>query len=382
MRHGKRLGITEPFLWRLVEVLVREMGAAYPELPNQREYLERMIRTEEERFESVLTTGLPRLEEALDRAAAANGIVPGDEAFRLYDTFGVPVDFIEDMATERKLRMDAAGFDRAMEAQKEKARAQSAFATSHPEGGSFDAVTEPLRGMADQFEGYTETRVQGIPVLAVLNEKGRPAAELAEGDTGYVALGRTPFYVESGGQVSDSGTLTTDSGTRAVVDGLVKAGTDRPRLHHVRVESGMLRERDLVNAEVDVTLRDATRRKHTATHLLHAALRTVLGSHVKQGGSLVSPDRLRFDFIHYEAMTREQLDEVERIVNAQIWRNTPVETEVRATEEAIIHLTKILDFNVWKSRVFAFGRRRGRKSRRCSGRHGPCGSGRSSARTG
>jgi alanyl-tRNA synthetase len=334
MRHGKKLGVTEPFLWRLVEVLVREMGAAYPELAAQRDYVERVIRTEEERFESVLTTGLPRLEEALDRAAAGNGTLPGDEAFRLYDTFGVPQDFIEDMAGQREVAFDEAGFKSAMDAQKEKARATHNFGIAATGDASLESATEPLRGTPDEFDGYTSTRVAGVPVLALLDENGAAAAVLKAGESGYVALARTPFYLEAGGQVSDSGTIAAESG-RAVVDGLVRAGAERPRLHHVRVEEGALHERDLVTAQVDDALRDATRRNHTATHLLHAALRTVLGAHVKQGGSLVSPDRLRFDFVHVAPVTPEQIDEIERIVNEQVWRNTPVQTEVRSTEEAI-----------------------------------------------
>jgi alanyl-tRNA synthetase len=336
MRHGKHLGIDEPFLWTLVGVLAGEMGDAYPEIREQRGYVERLIRAEEERFESVLTTGLPKLEEALDRAAAAGRGLPAAESFRLYDTFGVPRDFIEDMAEQRGVSFDAAGFQKAMEEQKEKARAGQAFGLAAAEGLSFDTATEPLRGTADRFEGYTDTRVQGAVVLAVLDEHGSVAEALGEGQSGFVALDRTPFYVESGGQVSDTGIIVGAAGAmRAVVQGLVKAGADRPRLHRVRVDAGELRPRDLVTAEVNEAARDATRRNHTATHLLHAALRQVLGSHVKQGGSLVSPDRLRFDFVHYEAMTPQQLEQVELLVNEQIWRNTPVRTEVKSTDEAI-----------------------------------------------
>ncbi len=336
MRHGKRLGVSEPFLWRLVAVLAKEMGGAYPELPSHREYIERIIGAEEERFESVLVTGLPRLEEVLDRAAASAGIIPGEEAFRLYDTFGVPRDFIEDMAEQRQVRFDTSGFERAMDAQKEKARSSHSFGVAEAGDESLATATEPLRGTPDEFDGYGSTRVAGIPVLGLLDAEGLNVEELREGDVGYVALGRTPFYVEAGGQVSDTGVLVNQSSTgQADVDALVRVGTDRPRLHHVRVASGAFRVRDLVTAEVDESSRDATRRNHTATHLLHAALRQVLGTHVKQRGSLVSPDRLRFDFAHYAPLTPIQLDEVERIVNAQIWRNTPVETQVRSTDEAI-----------------------------------------------
>jgi alanyl-tRNA synthetase len=335
MRHGKHLGMKEPFLHTLVKVLADQMGDAYPELQTQREYVERMILSEEQRFDTVLTTGLPRLEEVLDRSTAA-GILKGDEAFVLYDTFGVPKDFIQDMAEERKLTFDEAGFNRAMEAQKEKARAQSAFGTHAREASAFEEATERLRGTPDEFEGYHSTKVQGVPVLAILDEEAREVEALSAGQAGYLALGQTPFYVESGGQVSDRGVIEALSGDGfARVDGLVKAGTERPRLHHVVVERGQFRARDLVSAEVDEATRDAIRRNHTATHLLHAALRHVLGGHVKQSGSLVSPERLRFDFVHYAPVTPEQVEEIERLVNAQILRNTSVETEVRSTEEAM-----------------------------------------------
>ena len=336
MRHGKRLGMSEPFLYRLADVLVREMGAAYPEIGTQREYVERLIRTEEERFESVLTTGLPKLEELLDRAVSSGRVLAGDDAFRLYDTFGVPLDFIEDMAAERRVALDHDSFERAMEAQREKARAGHGFGAAGTNALPFEAATNPLRGTEDRFDGYTSTRATGVPLLAVLDEEGHALEALTEGQVGYLALGRTPFYIESGGQVSDTGLIVSESGGgRARVDGLVRAGSERPRLHRVRVESGVLRVRDLVTAAVDEDARSATRRNHTATHLLHAALRQVLGPHVKQGGSLVSRERLRFDFVHYEALTQEQLDEIERIVNVQIWLNSPVQTEVKSTDEAI-----------------------------------------------
>ncbi len=334
MRHGKRLGMTEPFLHRLVDVLVREMGGAYPDLIRQRDYVVRLILAEEERFESVLTTGLPRLEEALDRAAASSRVLPGDEAFKLYDTFGVPLDFIEDMAAERKVSLDHDAFERAMEAQRDKARAGHDFGAARAEGLEFEEATASLRGRPDTFDGYTSTRVEGTAVLAAIDEEGHRLEALTEGQVGYLALERTPFYLESGGQVSDTGTIAAAAG-QAKVDGLVRAGADKPRLHRVRVTRGVIREGDRVTAAVDDEARDATRRNHTATHLLHAALRQVLGSHVKQAGSLVSPDRLRFDVVHFAAITRAEIEEVERLVNAQICRNQPVVTEVRSTDEAI-----------------------------------------------
>jgi alanyl-tRNA synthetase len=335
MRHGKRLGLSEPFLHRLVDVLVAEMGGAYPELRSGRDYIVQVIRAEEERFEAVLTSGLPRLEDLLDRSAAGSHLVPGDEAFRLYDTFGVPLDFIEDLAGERHLAFDREGFEQAMEAQRQKARAKSAFEAGKAEGfAASPERDEILRAAGDRFEGYATTRVGDAEVLAVFSEDRREAREIAEGQAGYLALDRTPFYIEAGGQVSDNGRIATGAGT-AIVEGLVRGSADWPRLHRVRVASGVIRQSDRVTAEVDESVRGDTRRNHTATHLLHAALRQVLGGHVKQAGSLVAPDRLRFDFVHFSPVTRDQLDEIERIVNREITRNTPVVTEVKPTGEAI-----------------------------------------------
>jgi alanyl-tRNA synthetase len=337
MRHGKHLGLKEPFLWRLVEVLAAEMGDAYPDLRVGREMIEKTILAEEHRFEAVLTDGLPRLEAEIKAAlASANRTLSGEAAFRLYDTFGVPYDFIEDTAATHDVRVDKAGFDLAMEGQREKARAKSAFdgATKTDEFSGLD--DESLRSTGDQFEGYTSTRLPGIPVVALFDAKRKPVDALAAGQSGFAALARTPFYLESGGQVSDSGQLVNEAtGATATVEGLVRIRPGLPRAHRVSVSHGTLRTRDIVTAEVDVPLRDATRRNHTATHLLHAALRKVLGGHVKQAGSLVAPDRLRFDFVHFQAVTQDELERIEQIVNEQIVRNAPVETDVRSTDEAL-----------------------------------------------
>jgi alanyl-tRNA synthetase len=195
-------------------------------------------------------------------------------------------------------------------------------------------LEQRLSAAGDDFAGYEATSVQGTPILALFDAAGASVQELGTGATGYVALGRTPFYIEAGGQVSDSGRLF-GADAEARVERMVRQPGGRPRLHQVTVTAGRLRQGQIVTAEVADAVRDATRRNHTATHLLHAALREVLGSHVKQAGSLVSPDRLRFDFVHFAPMTRDQLDRVEAIVNAQIVQNTAVQTEVRATEEAI-----------------------------------------------
>jgi alanyl-tRNA synthetase len=336
MRHGKKLGFAEPALHTLVSVVVEEMGDAYPDLQRNRETIIRVVRSEEDRFDAVLTAGLPRLEEVLDRAAAGNRVVPGEDAFRLYDSLGVPFDFMEDLAGQRGLTIDREGYEQAMEGQRVKARAGSSFKGA-AKGLTFAVDPElerALQGVGDQFEGYESTCVSGVPILAIFDEEGHPSAELPAGTRGYVALAKTPFYVEAGGQVSDAGRIIGAS-SAATVERMLKQGASKPRLHQVRVDQGALRTGEIVTAEVADALRDATRRNHTATHLLHAALRQVLGGHVKQAGSLVAPDRLRFDFVHFSAVSREQLDEVERIVNAQIVRNTAVTTDVRSAEEAM-----------------------------------------------
>jgi alanyl-tRNA synthetase len=338
MRHGKHLGITEPFLFRLVAVLDREMGDAYPELRRNREMVERTIVAEENRFEAVLTEGLPRLEaEIVSALTTPARILDGEAAFRLYDTFGVPYDFIEDTAATQDVRVDRNAFDLAMEAQRTKARAQSAFGASKKgEDFALERDAAALQGAGDRFEGYTSTRVGGVPVLALFDEARQPADQLPAGSVGYVALARTPFYVEAGGQVSDSGRIFSEAiDASATVEALTRIRPGLPRAHRVRVDHGTLKVRDIVTAEVDAEVRDATRRNHTATHLLHAALRQVLGAHVKQAGSLVAPDRLRFDFVHFQPVTSDELDRIERIVNDQVYRNTRVTTEVRSTQEAI-----------------------------------------------
>jgi alanyl-tRNA synthetase len=347
MRHGKHLGLVEPFMHRLVDVLVREMGDAYPELRTNQTMVEKTIFAEENRFETVLTEGLPRLEAEIAKIIGTRSkILSGDVAFRLYDTFGIPFDFIEDTAATQGVTVDREAYERAMEGQRDKARAGSAFGggkrteefMTAVESGSADLVNAltDFENSTDRFEGYGTTRVAGVPVLALFDADRQPVERLAAGQTGYAAIAQTPFYLEAGGQVSDSGRILNEAtGATAVVEGLARIRPGLPRAHRVRMESGTLKVRDVVTAEVDADLRDATRRNHTATHLLHAALRSVLGAHVKQAGSLVAPDRLRFDFFHFQPVTREELDRIERMVNDQIVRNSSVTTEIRSTSEAI-----------------------------------------------
>ncbi|MEP6782364.1 MAG: alanine--tRNA ligase, partial [Acidobacteriota bacterium] len=337
MRHGRKLGMHEPFLHSLVDVVVSEMGDAYPELTAARDAIKQVIKSEEERFDAVLTAGLPRLEEVLERAAKSNKIVPGDEAFKLYDSYGLPRDFIEDLAGNQGLGFDAAGFDTAMEGQKEKARAGSSFESKKGEEFAFesDQDREALQKSGDVFEGYSETRLKGVPVLALFDAKRQAVDKLAAGSSGYAVLARTPFYVESGGQISDQGWIETANGGRSRVSGVVRLGAGLPRAHRIEKVEEPIVARDIVIAEIDSVQRDATRRNHTATHLLHAALRKVLGAHVKQQGSLVATDRLRFDFVHLSGVTQEELLEVERLVNEAIVKNESVNTSIRNTQEAI-----------------------------------------------
>ena len=337
MRHGKKLGMTGPFLHQLVDVLVRDMGAAYPELPASRDTIVQVVRSEEERFDAVLNDGLPRLESVL-AAAGSGGTLGGQAVFRLYDTYGLPLDFIADLAGERAVAVDRAGFEQALEAQRQQSRTTASFGAKDAPGFQFASDEDRARVLAvpDRFEGYTTTRIDATLVLTLYDDTRAAVVELETTAGGYVVLERTPFYIESGGQVSDTGRMTVeDDAGVAEIDGVERLAPGGPRVHHVRVTQGRLRTGDLVTAEVDQERRDAIRRNHTATHLLHTALRDQLGTHVKQAGSLVAPDRLRFDFAHGGPIGRAELDAIERQVNAYIYANAPVDTEVRSTREAI-----------------------------------------------
>jgi alanyl-tRNA synthetase len=270
MRHGKKLGYTQPILHTFVDVVVTEMGDAYPELVSGREAIRRTVKAEEERFDAVLTSGLPRLEDLIERTIqAGRKVIDGGDVFRLYDSLGVPLDFAEDMAAQRGLSIDRAAYDASLESQRERARAGSKF------GSETDATASAKvdRKGDDQFVGYDRTTEQAVVVgVHELNEPGADAADA------LVWLDRTPFYVEAGGQVSDTGEITGANGVRATVTGVRKAPSGHMRAHVVKFASGRLKEGDRVTASVDAARRDATRRNHTATHLLHAALRQRLGA--------------------------------------------------------------------------------------------------------
>ncbi len=318
-RHGNKLGATETFFHRIVPTLVAEMGEAFPELKAQQAHIERVLKTEEEQFARTLEQGLRILEQ--DLAELKGSEIPGDIVFKLYDTYGFPMDLTGDIARERGLTIDEAGFEVAMEAQRERARAASQFGLDYNQLVKVDADT--------RFEGYTST--SGAAQIVALFRDGQAVDSLAEGEKGVVVLDQTPFYAESGGQVGDSGYLSS-AGVRFDVRDTTKAGG--AHLHHGVVTSGSLAVGTSVKAVVDDSIRDATKANHSATHLLHAALRQILGEHVQQKGSLVDSQRLRFDFSHFEAIRPEQLRELEQLVNEQIRANSAVEIEVTDIETA------------------------------------------------
>ena len=318
-RHGNKLGASDTFFHRIVSALVAEMGEAFPELKTQQAHIERVLKTEEEQFARTLEQGLRILEQ--DLASLKGSEIPGDIVFKLYDTYGFPMDLTGDIARERDLSIDEAGFEAAMEAQRERARAASQFGLDYNQLVKVDTDT--------LFEGYDSTA--GSAQIISLLRDGQAVDVLAEGETGVVVLDRTPFYAESGGQVGDTGYLS-GAGVRFDVRDTTKAGG--AHLHHGVVVNGSLAVGTSIKAVVDDSIREATKANHSATHLLHAALRQVLGEHVQQKGSLVDSQRLRFDFSHFEPIRAEQLQQLERLVNQQIRSNSAVEIEVTDIETA------------------------------------------------
>ena len=320
IRHGFMLGQREPFFHKIVSTLDAVMGEAYPELRAQRGHIAKVLEQEELRFAETLAQGMALLDGAIGKLAGKQ--IPGETVFRLYDTYGFPVDLTNDIARERGLTIDEAGFEAAMEEQRARARAASKFGV--------DLRADLLVEGHTEFKGYDDERAPGR-VVELIRGKER-VEELRAGDEGQVVLDATPFYAESGGQVGDRGVLTAGA-ARFVVTDTQKLG--KVHLHVGRLEGGALKIGDTVTAEVDHALRQATRLNHSATHLLHAALRKVLGTHVTQKGSLVAPDRLRFDFSHYSAVTPEELREIERLVNAEVRANAEAETRLMNFDDAV-----------------------------------------------
>ncbi|MET3677619.1 MULTISPECIES: alanine--tRNA ligase [unclassified Pseudomonas] len=318
-RHGNKLGAKGSFFYQIVAALVAEMGEAFPELNSQQAHIERVLKAEEEQFAKTLEQGLRILEQ--DLAQLEGDVVPGDVVFKLYDTYGFPMDLTADIARERELTIDEAGFEREMDAQRERARSASAFGMDYNSLVKVDSATE--------FLGYDATEGQGK--IIALYKDGQAVDQLGEGEQGVVVLDRTPFYAESGGQVGDTGYLQAGAARFDVRDTTKTGGAF---LHHGVVASGALVIGSPVQAKVDADVQHATSLNHSATHLLHEALRQVLGEHVQQKGSLVDSQRLRFDFSHFEAVKPEQIKALEDIVNREVRKNTAVETELTDIETA------------------------------------------------
>ncbi len=342
IRHGYKLGQTQPFFHKLVPTVVREMGGYYTELKEGEGRAARVLEQEETRFAETLATGMALLDAETGKLEAS--VIPGETVFRLYDTYGFPIDLTADVARERGLTIDQQGFDAAMAAQRDRGRSASKFATSIK-----DSVK--LTGKTD-FSGYD--RLSGVGRITALIFDGAVVDSLSVGQEGQVVLDQTPFYAEGGGQVGDSGALLGAAARFAVRD-TQKIGTSFAHLGVV--EAGSLRVGDEVEARVDGERRTAIALNHSATHLLHAALRAVLGKHVQQKGSLVAPDRLRFDFSHTQAVSPEELRKIEELVNVAVRRNDPAQTRVMALDDAVAAGAMSLFGEKYESdvRVLSFG---------------------------
>lgn len=327
VRYGHQLGIEGPFLYQLTGTVAKIMEDYYPEPTEKKDFIEQVIRREEERFQETLTDGLNLLEELVYQAKKQNKKqLSGKDVFKLYDTYGFPIDLTEDFAGEHGLLIDRDGFDREMAAQRERARA------ARQSVNSMQVQKEVLADLkvASRFVGYNESEVT-TKVEAILVQD-QLVDVLESGDEGLLILTATPFYAESGGQVADQGWIETDSAQLFVKD--VQKGPRGEHVHLVHVERGSIRIGEQVRARIDRERRLSTVKNHTATHLLHQALKDTLGKHANQAGSLVAPDRLRFDFTHMDAISKEEMETIERRVNEQIWRNLDVETMIKPLDEA------------------------------------------------
>jgi alanyl-tRNA synthetase len=319
IRHGNKLGATGTFFYKMLQPLIDVMGEAYPQLIENRERIEAALIKEEEQFAKTLEQGLKVLEGELSQLKG--NVIPGEVVFKLYDTYGFPADLTADIARERELTIDEAGFETEMAAQRQRARDAGKFNVDYNSIVKVDSET--------QFEGYTATQGQG-QIVAIYKD-GEQVDEVVEGDEALIVLNQTPFYAESGGQIGDTGIFKNETGIFEVQD-TKKSGA--AFVHQGIVTMGSLKAAQNVEATVKADLREATARNHSATHLLHAALRQVLGSHVQQKGSLVASDILRFDFANDQPVSFEQLQQVERLVNREVIANTAVTTEVLDIESA------------------------------------------------
>ncbi len=327
VRYGKLIGLDKPFMYNLVETVGEIMGSYYTDVVTKREFIEKVVRSEEERFHETLSDGLAILADVSAEAkTAGRNQISGADAFKLYDTYGFPLDLTEDFAAEQGLGVDREGFEAAMEEQRERARAARHDSGSMKvQGGVLSDFTTKT-----EFIGYNELDA-ATEIVAIISDD-QFVDTLTAGQTGQIILAKTPFYAESGGQVSDQGTIRSDSGS-ATVQGLFKAPHGQ-HVHQVTVTSGELRTGSEATAEVNREMRRDIVKNHTATHLLHKALKETLGEHVNQAGSLVEPQRLRFDFSHLGSISPEELVEIERRVNEQIWNSLDVVIELKAIDEA------------------------------------------------
>lgn len=329
-RYGRKLGFTEPFLYKLVEKTAEVVKGVAPDLKKQLAHVKNVLKSEEESFLKTLEQGLNILEDMLNELKAeAKEVLGGKNAFKLYDTYGFPLDLTEDIAAEAGIKVDQEGFEKEMAAQRKRARearAETSFSSGEVEKlyAEFkDQIKE------DTFTGYHSLK-EKTEVVGLLKDNQK-VSKLTEGDQGEIILTKTPFYAESGGQIGDKGVIQTDKFKAEVKDTVKKAEVF---VHQVEVKSGQVELKDEVEAVVYNDRRQATARHHSATHLLHKALKEVLGDHVNQSGSLVAPDRLRFDFTHFSALTEAEIDEIERKVNQAVLENYPVETEYKDLDEA------------------------------------------------
>lgn len=329
-RFGKLAGLNEPFLWRIAEAVADEMGEAFPELIQEKDFLKRVIRDEEAKFADTLDKGLEILAEELSLLEKTlEKIIPGQVAFKLYDTYGFPLDIVRDVAEKSGFQVDEAGYEEAMANQREKAKKAWKGIGDEDPADFFARFLD--KSSNSKFAGYDSFKcLSRITVLA--GADGAPQAALGEGETGFLVTEATPFYGESGGQVGDTGVISCRTGKAVVLDALKP--WPEVIVHRIKVEEGQLALNDEVELTVDDPTRLATARNHTATHLLHSALREILGGHVKQAGSLAAPERLRFDFTHLSAMTAEELNKVERLVNSAIMADLPVQTALMDKEAA------------------------------------------------
>jgi alanyl-tRNA synthetase len=325
LRHGWMLGVRQPFFSKLVPTLVEQMGVAYPELPAQVDTVVRALQAEEERFAETLDSGMKIFDDVA--AKVSNGVIPGADAFRLYDTYGFPVDLTADIARERDMTVDMVAFNAAMDTQRETARAAGKFGGGVTLSADLVATLKPT-----VFLGYDRLQADDLTVVAILKD-GRPVESAQAGDDVIVLTNQTPFYAESGGQVGDNGIL---SGAGVQVDvGDTQKFAGQFHGHVGKITAGNLKVGDVLSGQVDGQRRGATILNHSATHLLHAALREVLGTHVQQKGSLVAPDRLRFDFSHFAPISAEDLAIIERKVNEQVRANNAAEVHNMGMQEAL-----------------------------------------------